>query len=352
MQRFYSFYWLSLIWLLVLGSPHSGRAAGRPTQWTGVHPNPTQYVHPFTYRGQEVPQLRVPEKLASRKGYNIVVSIEQVLQAAHQALLADSLQPVLTSINEERLPTLLAQAQTAWPWWGINFYEQETAFYRVEGMRRAHRREVIALQEQLRKQQLAEAAERASDSLARIQQQLLDDSLQVLARQERKADSLHTLAERMTSPRRYVNATRLNLRSSPSATAPISICVLAGSAVELRQAGRPTTGWVRVEVDGYVGYLKAEYLALSLDELTVAGIDIEELRASDGIAYLEAPPLPKANQAATIAQRVYICNGQYAYAYHSYTSCPGLNNCRATLSYLKEGQAQQMGRSPCQRCFR
>ena len=35
----------------------------------------------------------------------------------------------------------------------------------------------------------------------------------------------------------------------------------------------------------------------------------------------------------TVNQTVYICSGQYAYAYHSRKNCAGLNNCKGQVQY-------------------
>jgi len=51
-------------------------------------------------------------------------------------------------------------------------------------------------------------------------------------------------------------------------------------------------------------------------------------------------------------QTVYICDGSYAYAYHSSTECPGLNNCKGQIYYTNESDAiNSYGRIPCCRCW-
>ncbi len=51
-------------------------------------------------------------------------------------------------------------------------------------------------------------------------------------------------------------------------------------------------------------------------------------------------------------QRVYICTGQYAYAYHSRPDCPGLNNCKGEIKYTDEHTAiNRLERIPCCRCW-
>lgn len=51
-------------------------------------------------------------------------------------------------------------------------------------------------------------------------------------------------------------------------------------------------------------------------------------------------------------QTVYVCTGSYAYAYHSQSNCPGLNNCKGQIQYTNESHAvYTMGRRPCCRCW-
>ena len=51
-------------------------------------------------------------------------------------------------------------------------------------------------------------------------------------------------------------------------------------------------------------------------------------------------------------QTVYICGGKYAYAYHSYQNCKGLNNCQSKVYYTSENDAiNQYGREPCCLCW-
>ncbi len=51
-------------------------------------------------------------------------------------------------------------------------------------------------------------------------------------------------------------------------------------------------------------------------------------------------------------QYVYICTGQYAYAYHSYSNCTGLNNCKGQIIYVDINVAKNnYNRVPCCRCW-
>lgn len=58
------------------------------------------------------------------------------------------------------------------------------------------------------------------------------------------------------------------------------------------------------------------------------------------------------NENSKIAQTVYVCTGEYSYAYHSRSNCPGLNNCKGDIKYTDEYNAtQSLGRKPCCRCW-
>jgi hypothetical protein len=53
-----------------------------------------------------------------------------------------------------------------------------------------------------------------------------------------------------------------------------------------------------------------------------------------------------------INQTVYVCSGQYAYAYHSYDKCPGLNNCGSQILTTNEDAAlRSRWNKPCCRCW-
>ena len=55
---------------------------------------------------------------------------------------------------------------------------------------------------------------------------------------------------------------------------------------------------------------------------------------------------------ALTAQTVYLCGGQYAYAYHSSQSCSGLNNCGSQVFYVDRYNAvQDYNRRPCCICW-
>lgn len=49
---------------------------------------------------------------------------------------------------------------------------------------------------------------------------------------------------------------------------------------------------------------------------------------------------------------VYVCTGEYAYAYHSRPDCPGLSNCKGEIKYTDKYTAiNNLRRVPCCRCW-
>ena len=53
-----------------------------------------------------------------------------------------------------------------------------------------------------------------------------------------------------------------------------------------------------------------------------------------------------------VSQIVYVCTGSYAYAYHSNSSCAGLNNCKGEIKYTNENYAAYtLKRVPCCLCW-
>jgi hypothetical protein len=58
------------------------------------------------------------------------------------------------------------------------------------------------------------------------------------------------------------------------------------------------------------------------------------------------------NKSITNNQTVYICTGQYAYAYHSRNNCPGLSNCGGQILTTDEASAfNSRWNKPCCRCW-
>ena len=59
-------------------------------------------------------------------------------------------------------------------------------------------------------------------------------------------------------------------------------------------------------------------------------------------SHIEYPRLEKVNQnhADLSSQTVYVCLGEYAYAYHSRSDCPGLSNCKGSIKYTDESREE------------
>jgi hypothetical protein len=51
------------------------------------------------------------------------------------------------------------------------------------------------------------------------------------------------------------------------------------------------------------------------------------------------------------ATKVYICTGKYAVAYHSTSSCSGLNKCKGTIKSVTLAEAQRLKRRACKVCY-
>ena len=349
--------------MLVL--PTAVPATAHPPIFTpGAGPKPSKqdrYVTYFEYQGEKIAKQRTPADKLKGGGASMVRELEALLDSGYVKLFAAPLEPLYTATQFSRIALVQLQVRAARPKWNHAAYELEVAFYQREQLRRE------ALREQRRQQLVKESlehqqklalqaqaaaikAERARDSVAQLvasRDQLQQDSLAVLAEhQEAQADSLARVAEAEASPTRFVNAARLYLRAEPSTSSTARAEVLVGSAVEVLR--RLPSGWREVAVEGQRGYLKSEYLVTSLDAVTVPGADLDRLKENEGSAYVKRIPIRPQAQGS---RKVYICDGQYAYAYHSTDYCAGLNNCRAQVFYTIERKARGMGRTPCARCF-
>lgn len=50
-------------------------------------------------------------------------------------------------------------------------------------------------------------------------------------------------------------------------------------------------------------------------------------------------------------EKVYICTGSSAYAYHFSSDCRGFNNCQGDVVAVSISKAQNMGRKACKICY-
>ena len=347
--------WLMLTgWVLPTGHQ---LALGAPVLSQSAEPKPAKkdrYVTYFEYKGEQIPKHRTPAKKLKGGGAVMIRELEELLDQGHSALLATTLEPVLSSHQRSRIALVQLQVRAARPKWNHEAYEREFGFYQREDAWREARRQQLAQDKHERElalqRLLVQKAKRAADSTARIRAyrwRVQQDSLQaVAARNKARQDSVEAVAEAEASSTRFVNATKLKLRDEPTASAQARAVVLLGSSVEVLE--QLPSGWWQVYVEGYQGYLRKEFLVPTLDAITVPGANIAGLKEAEGSAYIERIVIkPQARG----KRKVYICAGQYAYAYHSRNICAGLNNCRAGVYYTTEYKAQDMGRSPCGRCF-
>ncbi len=54
---------------------------------------------------------------------------------------------------------------------------------------------------------------------------------------------------------------------------------------------------------------------------------------------------------ATSDEEVYICTGPSSKRYHKTSDCMGLNSCSADIRCVTIGYAEELGRTPCKRCY-
>ena len=50
--------------------------------------------------------------------------------------------------------------------------------------------------------------------------------------------------------------------------------------------------------------------------------------------------------------KVWVCTGDCSERYHAYDNCKGLSNCRASVEEVSLQEAENMGRTPCRKCYR
>lgn len=68
--------------------------------------------------------------------------------------------------------------------------------------------------------------------------------------------------------------------------------------------------------------------------------------------YLSTEISPLTESVSDDYNTVYVCTGNFAYAYHSRSNCPGLGNCKGSIKYTDENYAiNKLKRVPCCRCW-
>ena len=51
------------------------------------------------------------------------------------------------------------------------------------------------------------------------------------------------------------------------------------------------------------------------------------------------------------SKTVYVCMGSSATRYHKTDECPSLGNCKRGIEAMSVDEAEDMGRTPCRRCY-
>lgn len=128
----------------------------------------------------------------------------------------------------------------------------------------------------------------------------------------------------------------LNLRDAPSTKSNIIKQLPQNTKVILISKNKY---WGYVSVNSQYGYLSLKYLGYSCTKYT-------PVSTYKPTTYTYTPRKYNYNS----SQVIYVCNGNYAYAYHSNYSCSGLQRCRGTINKVSASKAS-MYRSPCKRCY-
>jgi hypothetical protein len=177
------------------------------------------------------------------------------------------------------------------------------------------------------------------------------------------ADSLSqppAIEQASASSYRYVNATSLTLRASPTTTAGASATIAGASRVQLLQ--ERVDGWSHVQVAQAHGYVKSDYL-VETQEAVTADIDWTKIAAAGGEAYSSLSPLAASagtpahsattRQVApkvTTGPKVYICGNGRTEVYHSTESCAAMRRCTYQTLVMSQREAQASGLRGCMKC--
>jgi uncharacterized protein YgiM (DUF1202 family) len=177
------------------------------------------------------------------------------------------------------------------------------------------------------------------------------------------ADSLSqspTLEQVPTSSYRYVNATSLTLRSSPTTTAGAAATIAGASRVQLLQ--ERADGWSQIQVAQARGYVKSDYL-VETQEAVTADVDWTEIAAAGGETYSSLSPLAASTVApahsatirrvapkVTTGPKVYVCGNGRTEVYHSTESCAAMRRCTYQTLVMSQREAQASGLRGCMKC--
>ncbi|WP_370550327.1 SH3 domain-containing protein [Hymenobacter sp. BT559] len=177
------------------------------------------------------------------------------------------------------------------------------------------------------------------------------------------ADSLRqspTLEQAPTSSYRYVNATSLTLRSSPTTTAGAAATIAGASRVQLLQ--ERADGWSQIQVAQARGYVKSDYL-VETQEAVTADVDWPEIAAAGGETYSSLSPLAASTVApahsatirrvapkVTTGPKVYVCGNGRTEVYHSTESCAAMRRCTYQTLVMSQREAQASGLRGCMKC--
>lgn len=153
----------------------------------------------------------------------------------------------------------------------------------------------------------------------------------------------------------YIKARELNLRDAPTTTGST---VLGTFTTNQQVTVYDYSGdWARVKVDNRVGYMKAEFLSSSQTNNSYnTNSNYNNSSTNSRNSYnnstnnSRSQSSPGQSRTDYNSGSVMVCNSAKAYSYHS-GYCGGLSRCTHGVSTVSVGEAQRMGRQPCQKCY-
>lgn len=251
--------------------------------------NPNEYVTTLAYKGKAVLQKRTPSDKLKGKGVAEIARVEAALALCAANLMADDLKPICTDQQYFDLALAIKQIPSVKREWNVTAYDAENDFYRSENYLRTQRREQVAREQARSLQAAKEAKERRS----------LDSTYQIAQRAIFTRDS----SVRVAQARRQAYLDSVNRPQNEAYTRELNMALLTPAGRRLFEASERPKLTNKVHV-----------------------------------------------RRTAVGSRVYICGGGSAYAYHSSSSCSGLNRCSAGVSAVSMATAQSMGRTPCKKC--
>lgn len=153
---------------------------------------------------------------------------------------------------------------------------------------------------------------------------------------------------------KYVNASSLMLRASPTATGRPLATIAGASLVEVLTTR--FDGWSQVRVGGRTGYVKSDYLVVDQEEVR-AEIDWEQVEQAGGLSYASVIPIAvptptkRGVTKQAISPKVYICNNGRTVVYHNSEGCSAMRRCTYVARVVTARDAREEGLRECMKCY-